>query len=171
MKNFKNILLTAVITLSSLTFTFGQSKLAHLSVSEIMMLMPETKAAETEIQQLSQTYQKEIKDLEDAIRAKDLQYKAERESLSPLMNQTRDKEVQDMIQSMQSYAQQAQQDVQKRQMDKIMPIQEKLLAAINTIADSQGIEYVFDSTPGQGQTGLVFKGKDLTEDVKKELGL
>ena len=34
MKKIKNIILTAIIALSSLTFTFAQSKVAHLNVSE-----------------------------------------------------------------------------------------------------------------------------------------
>ena len=171
MKKIKNILLTAVIALSSLSFTFAQSKLAHLNVSEIMMLMPETKSAESDLQKLGQTYQAELKDLDEAYAAKVKQYDSEAGNQTDETNQSRLQEVQEMQQSMQSYAQQVQKNMQKQQMDKIVPIQEKILAAINAVADSQGIEYVFDSTPGQGQTGVVFKGKDLSEDVKKELGL
>jgi len=171
MKKIKNIILTAVIALSSLSFTFAQSKVAHLNVSEVMMLMPETKSAESDLQKLAQTYQSEIKDLEEAYAAKVKQYDAEAVNQTDETNQSRLQEVQEMQQSMQQYNQQAQKDLQKQQIDRIVPIQEKILAAINAVADSQGIEYVFDSTPGQGQTGLVFKGKDLAEDVRKELGL
>lgn len=164
-------MLTAVIALSSLNFTFAQSKVAHLNVSEIMRLMPETKIAESDFQKLAQTYQAELKDLEEAYGAKVKQYGAEEANQMPEENQKRFEEIQEMQQSMQQYNQQAQQDMQRKQIDMIVPIQEKVLAAINAVADSQGIDYVFDSTPGQGQTGLVFKGKDLAEDVKKELGL
>ena len=142
-----------------------------MNVSEVMMLMPETKSAESDLQKLAQTYQSEIKDLEEAYAAKVKQYDAEAVNQTDETNQSRLQEVQEMQQSMQQYNQQAQKDLQKQQIDRIVPIQEKILAAINAVADSQGIEYVFDSTPGQGQTGLVFKGKDLAEDVRKELGL
>ena len=171
MKKINKIILTAIIALSSLTFTFAQSKVAHLNVSEIMRLMPETKSAESDFQKLAQTYQAELKALEEEYGAKVKQYGNEEANQTQEENQKRFEEIRGMEQSMQQYSQQAQKDMQRKQVDMIVPIQEKVLAAINAVADSQGIEYVFDSTPGQGQTGLVFKGKDLAEDVRKELGL
>ena len=36
MKKIKNILLTAIIALSSLSFTFAQSKVAHINTQELV---------------------------------------------------------------------------------------------------------------------------------------
>jgi len=73
-----------------------------------------------------------------------------------------------MEQSIRQYQGQAQQELQKKEFDLLKPITEKAQAAINKVAASLGFEYVLDSTQGQGV--IVASGKDLMEEVKKELG-
>ena len=53
-------------------------------------------------------------------------------------------------------------------MELLQPISKELEEAVNAVADRLGIEYVFEF-PMQGM--VVAKGTDVTEEVKKELGL
>ena len=66
------------------------------------------------------------------------------------------------------YQQTASQDIQKKQADLLRPLIEKARAAIQKVARAQGFEYVIDGT--QGGSLILSDGKDLMEDVKKELG-
>jgi outer membrane protein len=73
-----------------------------------------------------------------------------------------------MEQSIRQYQAQAQQDLQKKELELLKPITEDAKAAIIKVAKAQGFQYVLDSTQGQGV--ILADGKDLMADVKKELG-
>ena len=170
MKKIKSLFLIALFALGTLTSLNAQSKLAHVNTTEIVELMPETKIAQADLEKLSKTYETELKSLQDAYVSKSTQYSNEAENTTDLVNKTRMEELQLMEQSMRQYQQQVQQDMQKQQMGKMEPITEKILAAINEVVDTMDLEYVLDSSPGS-RSAIVYKGKDITEDVKKILGL
>ena len=53
-------------------------------------------------------------------------------------------------------------------MDLMTPLLEKARDAITKVGKDQGFNYVVDSSPNGGV--ILANGKDLLEDVKKELG-
>ena len=73
-----------------------------------------------------------------------------------------------MEQSIRQYQAQAQQDLQKKELDLLMPITEKAKNAILKVGNAQGFDYVLDSSQGQGV--IMANGKDLLTDVRTELG-
>ncbi len=73
-----------------------------------------------------------------------------------------------MEQNIQQYQQTAQQDIQKKQAALLKPLIDKARAAIQKIAKEQGFDYVIDAT--EGGSLILANGKDLMEEVKKELG-
>lgn len=73
-----------------------------------------------------------------------------------------------MEQGIRQFQGQAQEDLGSKEAALYKPIFEKAKAAIEKVANAQGIQYVLDSTQGGGV--LVADGKDLMADVKKELG-
>ena len=102
------------------------------------------------------------------LQSKVKQYDTEAPNQTDEENQKRLQEVQGMEQSIRQYQQQAQSDLQKKEFDLLKPISEKAQAAIITVANAQGFDYVLDSTQGQGV--ILANGKDLMADVKSELG-
>ena len=60
------------------------------------------------------------------------------------------------------------QDIQKKQAALLKPLIDKARAAIQKIAKEQGFDYVIDAT--EGGSLILANGKDLMEEVKKELG-
>ena len=60
MKNFRTLLLIAIITLGFNTVQ-AQQKVGHISTDLLISLMPETKALNTELEKLSKTYENELK--------------------------------------------------------------------------------------------------------------
>ena len=59
-------------------------------------------------------------------------------------------------------------EYQKKSQALIEPIMEKAKKAVQKVAKTQGYQYVLDSAAGAGV--IVSDGKDLFNDVKKELG-
>lgn len=168
MKQFKTLLIAAALFIGATSFTNAQSKIAHINTTELIQSMPEMKAAQAEMEKLGKTYETDIqasaKELQDKMKL----YDSQAASQTDEENKKRVLEVQGMEQSIRQYQAQAQQDLQKKELELLKPITEKAKAAILKVAKAQGFNYVLDSTQGQGV--IMAEGNDLLSDVKKELG-
>ena len=168
MKLFKNLLLASVLFLGFMTAN-AQSKVAHINTQELVAAMPETKQMQEELKKVAQAYDTEYKSQGTALQAKVQKYDQEAPSQTDAKNSERMQEVQELKNKLQVYAQQAQQELAKKQEDLYKPISDKAKKAIEDVAAELGFEYVFDSYPGAGL--VVFKGKDLMPSVKTKLSI
>ncbi|WP_338731823.1 OmpH family outer membrane protein [Mangrovimonas cancribranchiae] len=168
MKNFKTLFFTAALFIGMMGFAQAQSKVAHISTQELISAMPETKAAEAEIEKLGKTYEADIQSMITEYQNKAKQYESEVDTKTDEENQKRGLELQTMQQNIQQYRGTAQQEMQKKELDLLKPITERAKAAILKVARAQGFDYVLDSSQGSGV--IMSDGKNLLDDVKKELG-
>ena len=168
MKHLKTLVLATVFLMGSTSIMNAQSKVAHINTQDLVAAMPDTKAAQAEIEKLSKTYEADIQTMVTEYQNKLKQYDAEAATQTQEENQKRGVEVQGMEQSIRQYQGQAQQDLQKKEFDLLKPITDKAKAAIQKVARAKGFQYVLDSTQGQGV--ILADGTDLMADVKKELG-
>ena len=168
MRQFKTILLATAVCLGTLSFAQAQSKIAHIDTQELIQAMPETKAAQAELQQLSKSYQTDMQSSVTEFQNLLKQYEAEAPTKTKEENDKRSQEIQEKQQRLQQFQADAQKDLQKKERDLMKPITDKAKAAIEKVADAQGFDYVLDSSVG---VIIVANGKDLLNDVKKELGL
>ena len=164
MKTFKKLTAVILLLLVSVTVT-AQGKVAHIDFQTLISQMPEFIEAQAQLQKLQNTYQTDLEQSAKEYQTKLQTYNADAQNQTDATNQARMKELAGMEQNLQQYNQSATQDVQKKQNDLIVPISEKARAAIKKIAMSLGYDYVVDK-----QMTLVSEGKDLMEEVKKELG-
>ena len=168
MKHLKNLLLTSAIILVSSFNAQAQSKVAHINTQELVESMPEMKSAKSELEKLAKTYETDIQAMATELQNKIKQYDAESSTKTDEENGKRLQEVQSMEQSIRQYQAQAQQDLQKKELDLLRPITEKAKNAILKVGNAQGFDYILDSSQGQGV--IMANGKDLLTDVKSELG-
>ena len=168
MKQFKTLLFAAALVISATSFTQAQSKVAHINTQDLIQAMPEMKVAQAEMEKLGKTYQADIKSAATEYENKMKQYEAEASTKTDEENQKRLVEVQTMQQRIQQFQGEAQQDMQKKEIDLLKPITEKAKAAILKVARAQGFQYVLDST--HSGSVIMSVGKNLPDDVKKELG-
>jgi outer membrane protein len=168
MKHLKNLFLTTAIILACSFNAQAQSKIAHINTQELVESMPETKSAIAEIEKLKKTYETDIQAMETELENKIKQYDAEASTKTDEENAKRVQEVQGMDQSINQYKVQAQQDLQNKQRDLLVPITEKAKNAILKVGNAQGFDYVLDSSPGGGM--IMANGKDLLADVKAAMG-
>ena len=165
----RKIRISLIVLFFAFSFSaFAQSNIAHINTTELVAAMPEMNDAKAELEKLAKTYETDIQTMAAELQSKVQQYDTEAPSQTDEENAKRLQEVQGMEQSIRQYQGQAQQELQKKEFDLLKPITEKAQAAINKVAASLGFEYVLDSTQGQGV--IVASGKDLMEEVKKELG-
>jgi outer membrane protein len=168
MKQLKTYLIAATLIMGLNGTMQAQSKVAHIDTQALIEAMPETKAAKAELEQSAKTYDSEMQAMGTEYQNKVKQYQAEAPTKTDEENASRAQEVQSMEQSIRQFQAQAQQDLAKKEADLLKPIFEKAQAAITKVGTTLGYDYVLDSSSGQGV--LLASGKDLFEDVKKELG-
>lgn len=169
MKHFKTFLFAAALFIGATSFTHAQSKVAHINTQDLIKAMPEMNTAQAEMDKLGKTYEADIQSMVTEYQNKMKQYEAEAATKTDEENQKRLVEVQTMQQNIQQYQGQAQQEMQKKEIDLLKPITEKAKTAILKVARAQGFDYVLDSTQGGGV--IMADGKNLIDDVKKELGI
>lgn len=170
MKQFKTFLFATALFLGATTLSTAQSKVAHIDSQALIGAMPETKAAQADIEKLEKTYQTSIEEMITEYQNKIKRYDAEAATQTDDENAKRMTEVETMQRSIREYQGQAQEDLQKKQFELLKPITEKVKAAIIKVAKAQGYDYVLESTPNNGIV-IMAEGKDLIADVKKELGI
>lgn len=168
MKQLKTLLFATALCIGTVSFTQAQSKVAHINTDELISAMPEMKAAQAELETLSKTYQTELQNLGTELQNKSKQYNAEAPTKTQEENAKREQELMTMEQNARQFQNQAQLDIQEKQQTLFKPITEKARAAILKVARAQGFDYVVDTAQG---VVILADGKNLLDDVKKELGI
>lgn len=169
MKQFKTFILAVALTVGATAFTNAQSKIAHIASQELVESMPAFKDAMTQLEKLQKTYDTEIKDMYTEAQKTMQRYEAEAATKTEEENQKRAMELQSTQRRIQEHGQNAQQDLQKKELDLLKPVYEKARTTIQKVARAKGYDYVLDSSNGSGV--IMADGYNLMADVKKELGI
>ena len=167
MKNLKSLLIAILIALP-MTFSYAQSKVAHIDTQQLIGQMPEVVAAQKQLEELEKTYTNQIESTYKEFQTKAQSYSADAANQTDVTNQARQKELETMQQNINQYRETAAQDLQKKQVEMMRPLYDKAKTAIEKVASAQGFDYVLDATAGGSV--IMAKGKDLMADVKAELG-
>ncbi len=167
MKNLKSLFIAILMALP-MTFSYAQSKVAHIDTQKLIGEMPEVIAAQKQLEQLEKTYTTEIENTYKEFQTKAQSYSADAANQTDVTNQARQKELETMQQNINQYRETASQDLQKKQVEMMRPLYDKAKAAIEKVAAAQGFDYVLDASAGGSV--IMAKGKDLMADVKAELG-
>ncbi|MBB3124466.1 MULTISPECIES: OmpH family outer membrane protein [Mesoflavibacter] len=168
MKQIKSLLFAAALFIGATSFTNAQSKVAHINVGELVTSMPEMKTAQAEMEQMGKTFETDIQEMMNEYKTKAQQYEAEAATKTNEDNQKRGEELAGMQQNIRQFQANAQQQLQQKELDLLEPITKKAKAAILKVAKAQGFDYVLDSSQGSGV--IMAEGKNLLQDVQKELG-
>jgi len=165
MKQFKTLLIAAILFIGATHITKAQTKVAHVDVGEIMGKMPAILDANKQLQTLSTTYDTDYKKMVEEYQAKLKKYEEESTKVTPAVNEERQKEVQDMQKRIVDFRDNAQKELQTKESEIMKPIMEKVKASIQKVGKAKGFQYVLDSS-----SLLLADGTNITVDVKKDLG-
>lgn len=178
----RNLFKITAITLLVLWAGFGNAqtqqipKFGHIDLQALIQIMPERAAAEKAFND----YQGQLQDVLDTLQAELQRMVADYQKLGPntsdMIKSAKAQDIQQKQQRIQSYQNDAQQQLQQKQQELLAPVFNKAKAAIDAVAKEQGLMYVFDvSGESNGQLGVVLykssQSKDILPLVKKNLGL
>ena len=169
MKQFKTLFIAVALTLGATAFSNAQSKIAHVASQDLVQTLPAYKEAMSQLEKLQNTYDAEIRDMMTEAQKTMQRYESEAPTKTEEENSKRAQELQSTQRRIQERGQNAQQDLQKKELDLLKPVYERARVAIQKVARAKGYEYVLDSSNGSGV--IMADGYDLMADVKKELGL
>lgn len=145
--------------------TNAQVKIAHVDVNELITKMPAMLDAQKQLEKLSATYDTEYKTMAEEYQNKIKKYDQEATTVTEVVNQTRQTEVQDLVKRINDYRDNAQKELQKKEADMVKPLMEKIKGSIAKVGKAKGYQYVLNL-----QDLLLSDGPDLTAEVKKDLG-
>lgn len=173
MKTIKILLLAflMILGLSSLKAQ-GNQKFAYVDTEYILQNIPEYGDAQEEINQMSVTWQKELKALQDKIDQMKRDYQTEAVLLSDDMKRKKEEAIAAKEQELAALQMQyfgPEGELFSKRIELIQPIQEKIYNAITQVAQIKNYAFVFDKAAGT--TILYCNDKfDISDDVLDEIG-
>ena len=169
MKHLKKIISIALFVLISFS-SYSQNKVAHVDIGEIFMMMPATAEMQKEMKKLEETYNAEMQ--ENMAGFIEMQEKLQADQNANILSDEELAERYQELQNLQNVIRERdlewQKEAQRKNSELMAPIEKEVMDAIDIISVRLNLEYVFTS-PMQGL--LVANGLEITDMVKKELGL
>lgn len=161
--------LIAILFLMAPLAIFAQ-KFGHLNSADIIQVMPEYTAAQTELQNLEKQYTNELQLLESELAKKSEAYEKEKATLPANIAQRREQELQELYGKMQQYYQTSQQELAQASQEKMAALTEKITKAIKEVGVAGGFLYIFDTASGIPYISETLS-TDVTAQVKAKLGI
>ena len=144
-----------------------KAKFGHVDYAGIIGIMPETDSAQVAVKQLKADLEAEAAVMQQEFQTKYEDFAQKQATYSPAVAKVKQKELEDMYQRLQAFAEGAQSQLESKQSELLAPVQEKVLNAVKEVAKAENFTYVFDiSTVAYG-----WDSTDITDKVKAKLGL
>ena len=137
-------------------------KFAHFNTADIIPNMKEYTTAMEEMQTMQ---------MQDELQKKSEEYQKEQANLLENVRQRREQELNDLYTRLQQSYQDNQTALQKAQSEKMSAISEKILAVVKKIGEAGGYVYIVDTSSGVIPFISTTLSTDVTDQVKKELGI
>jgi outer membrane protein len=165
MKKITFLFLISLITLSA----FSQNKFGYIDSQELLMLMPERKTAESEVQSFAKSLESQLAAMTAEYQESVQDYQSNEASYTDLIKQDKIAEITGLEQRIQAFQQNAQQSLQKKEQELLEPILSKARSAIEEVAVEGNFTYIFDKSVGS----ILYakESENVLSLVKKKLKL
>ena len=170
MKRFIGI---ATLTILVATAGYSQSlKFGHINSDELIQALPEFDSANVKLESLRQELVNALELMQVELNNKSDAYQKESKNLTDIVRQTKEQELFDLNRRIQDFQTNAQEQLQNKQVELFQPIYAKVDKAIKDIGKENGFVYIF--TVGQGSSLLYFdetKSTNIMSLAKTKLGI
>ena len=146
-------------------------KFAHFNSADIIPNMKEYTTAQEELQAMEKQYTDDMKLMQDELQKKSEEYQKEQANLLENVRQRREQELNDLYTRLQQSYQDNQVALQKAQAEKLNAISEKVMTVVKKIGEEGGYIYIVDTSAGVIPFVNTALSTDITDQVKKELGI
>ena len=151
--------------------SLNAQKFAHFNSAEIIPNMKEYITATEEIQAMAKQYEDDMKLMQEELQKKGDEYQKEQANLLENVRQRREQELQDLYQRLQQSYQDNHQALEKDRQEKMGAINEKVLAAVKKVGEAGSYVYVVDLNTGAIPFVNSQLSTDITDQIKKEVGI
>lgn len=143
-------------------------KIGVIDVQAVFTALPEYKTVQTQMNEFAKAYEDQLAKMAADIEQKAKEFEALPANEPQSIKERKAKELEDLYSRAQAIRQEAQQAVERKQMELLQPIRQKVLDAIESVAKEQGFTVV------QEKEAFLFFGApavDITPTVKARLGI
>lgn len=168
-KNIIGVLIALVALTSSVS---AQQKLGHINSLDVLQAMPEFKTMNDDLTKQKDSYTKVLEGMYGDYdkKQKELQALSQTSGTPDAILETKIQELQQLQERIQVFENKVNEDLQKMQVDKMKPINDKYLAAVKDVAKANGYSYIIDIVSG-AVAYYPEDNSDVTDLVMKKLGV
>lgn len=143
-------------------------KFGHINSQELLAAMPELKDMQAKLDTLANQYEVQFANMQEEFNKKVAEFQQQQSTMTAGVREFRQQEIAEMEQRIYIFRETAQKDIQSKQQEFLMPIQKRMLEAIQKVGAEQGCTYVMDA---MAMLYIAPDALDLMPLVKKELGI
>ncbi len=168
----KKLLIAILILVGSKSFVSAQNfKFGHVNLQEVIYLMSEMDSAVKVLENYSKDLQDTFAQMQNEFTTKLNTFQQMSGSYTPAVLDAKTKELQGIEQRLEEFSQNAQADLQQKQMELFTPVTQKANEALQKIGNANGFTYIFDLS----SSTIPYFNEDMSQDVsvllKQELNI
>lgn len=175
MNKFRVALAAAALTFTTATVSMAQTaaplKIGYTSVEYVLSQMPESKQIESQLKDYSTQLKNQLDAKQTDFRTKLEAYQKGGQAMPDPVRADKEKELQNLQQSMQEFQQNAEASLQQKQQALLKPALDKLQKNIDAVAEENGYTYILNS---DGASPVLLHGPkdgDVSDLVLKKMGV
>lgn len=175
MNKFRVALAVAVLTFTTATASMAQTaaplKIGYTSVEYVLSQMPESKQIESQLKDYSTQLKNQLDAKATEFRTKGEAYQKGAATMTEVVRTDKERELQNMQQSIQEFQQSAENSLQQKQQALLKPALDKLQKTIDAVADENGFTYILNS---DGASPVLLHGPkdgDVSDLILKKMGI
>lgn len=165
----KKIVIMALMAI--LPFGAFAQKFGHVNTADIIPLMSDYKAAQTEMEELVKQYQDELNYMQTEYQKKEDDYLKNRETLPENIRARREQELMESQQKIREYLESCQYNKDMKEAQLMDAINTKVLKAIQAVGEEGSYVCIFNLAGGAVPFVSSTLTTDVTEAVKAKLGM
>lgn len=168
-----SIAVALILGLSSGYALAQQQKVGYVNTDQILSQMSEYEGIEKQLNALSAEWNNRLDEMEEEIERLKEDFEAKEILYTDDLKEEKQQEIQNKINQRQQYRNEKfgpEGEYFQKQKELLEPIQRKVFEAVNTVANEQDFDFIFD----RAQNSSMLFGEDewnLNEDVLRELGI
>jgi outer membrane protein len=172
MKRFIGIVtIMIIVTLTGQTIIAQNMKFAHINSEELIQALPEFDSANVNLENFRKELINALELMSVELNNKSEAYNKEMKNLSEIVKQNKEQELVDMNRRIQEFQNNAQQQLQDKQLELLQPIYTKVDKAIKDVGKENGFMYVFDVAKGSLLYFDETKSTNILALAKAKLGI
>ena len=155
----------------------SELKIGYVNPQSILANMPEMRAVQQRLQNFTARKQQELSTLEQESQTQVAEYQQKVGVISADAQQQEEARLGQLQQELLQAQEVAEQELAQRRDELVGPLLEQIGAAIEAVAQKQGLSYVLNTTTSSGDMIILYASEDfrakfdITQSVMEELGM